>query len=81
MPARTVARIDHHDADGLLLLRTSVGGVLQPVTPARLRSAFLAMPLLTLGVLMRIHWQALLLWRKRVPFARKPAPPVNFISR
>ena len=78
--ARTVARIDHHDAAGLLL-RTSVSGALQPLTPARLRGVVLAMPLLTLGVIARIHWQALRLWCKRVPFNRKPAPPSTFITR
>jgi hypothetical protein len=29
------------------------------------------MPLLTLGVVARIHWQALRLWAKRVPFFGK----------
>jgi DUF1365 family protein len=38
------------------------------------------MPLLTLGVLARIHWQALLLWLlRRVPFHAKPAPPVHLV--
>jgi DUF1365 family protein len=64
---RTVARIDHDDAQGPLLL-TSVSGVLAPLTAARLRQALWRMPLLTLGVVARIHWQALRLWLKRVPF-------------
>ena len=78
--ARTVARIDHLDADGLLL-RTSVSGNLQPLTPARLRSMFFGMPLLTLGVVVRIHWQALRLWCKRVPLTPKPTAPTRFITR
>jgi DUF1365 family protein len=34
------------------------------------------MPLLTFGVILRIHWQALKLWLKGVPFrgARLPQP-------
>ncbi|CAN5238477.1 DUF1365 domain-containing protein [soil metagenome] len=78
--ARTVARIDHHDAEGLLI-QTSVSGELSPLTPARLRAAFFGMPLMTLGVIARIHWQALRLFAKRVPFFRKPAPPPVFVSR
>ncbi len=79
-PDRTVARIDHHDTHGLLI-RTSVSGTLQPLTPGRLRAAFFGMPLMTLGVIARIHWQAVRLWTKRVPFFRKPAPPETFVTR
>ena len=79
---RTVARIDHDDAQGPLLL-TSVSGELAPLTAARLRQALWRMPLLTLGVIARIHWQALQLWLKRVPFfgtngrATAPAVPLD----
>ncbi|MEO8058976.1 MAG: DUF1365 domain-containing protein [Burkholderiales bacterium] len=77
---RTVARIDHHDAQGLLI-QTSVSGALAPLTAGRLHAAFFGMPLMTLGVMARIHWQALRLWTKRVPFFSKPKPPDRFISR
>ena len=77
---RVVARIDHDDDDGALL-QTSVSGRLAPLTPAAARAAFFGMPLMTLSVVARIHWQALKLWRKRVPFFSKPAPPQAFISR
>jgi uncharacterized protein len=79
-PARTVARIDHFDEDGLLL-QTSVSGVLRPLTPARIRAAFFGMPLMTFGVIARIHWQALKLFAKRVPFFRKPQAPPSFLTR
>lgn len=65
--ARTVVRIDHDDAQGPLL-RTSVSGDLQPITRAALRWALWRFPFLTLGIIARIHWQALLLWLARVPF-------------
>jgi DUF1365 family protein len=39
------------------------------------------MPLMTLGVIARIHWQAMKLWIKRVPFFHKPAPPAEFLTR
>ena len=64
---RTVARISHDDGHGPLLL-TSVSGHLAPLTPATLRAALWRMPLLTLGVVARIHWQALRLLLRRVPF-------------
>jgi DUF1365 family protein len=77
---RIVARIDHDDNAGALL-QTSISGHLQPLTAASRRSAFFGMPLMTLGVIARIHWQALRLWLKRVPFFGKPAPPRAFTSR
>jgi uncharacterized protein len=77
---RIVARVDHHDRAGVLL-QTSVSGRLAPLTRERIRAAFFGMPLMTLGVMLRIHWQALRLWTKRVPFGRKPAPPHAFVSR
>ena len=35
----------------------------------------------TLMVVARIHWQALRLWFKRVPFFTKPAPPETALTR
>ncbi|MFG5408405.1 DUF1365 domain-containing protein [Piscinibacter sakaiensis] len=77
---RTVVRVDHHDADGALL-QTSAAGELAPLTPARIRQAFFGVPLMTLGVVLRIHWQALQLWLKRLPLFRKPEPPRRFVTR
>ena len=77
---RTVARVDHDDEGGALL-QTSVSGRLQALTPASARSAFFGMPLMTLSVVARIHWQALRLWLKRVPFFAKPAAPEANTSR
>jgi hypothetical protein len=75
--ARFVARIDYHDdaAGAAPLLVTSIEGRLEPATERTLARAFLAYPLFTFGVIARIHWHALRLWLKRVPFFRKPAPP------
>jgi uncharacterized protein len=77
---RTVVRIDHHDTQGPLL-QTSVSGALQALCPASVRRAVLGHPLMTLMLIARIHWQALRLAFKRVPFFRKPTPPTQFVTR
>jgi uncharacterized protein len=69
-----LARIDYFDHAGPLLY-TSISGRAQPLTRARLALACLSHPLMTFAIVARIHWQALRLWVKRVPFFRKPAPP------
>jgi DUF1365 family protein len=77
---RTVARIDYDDASGPLL-QTSVSGALVPVTAASLRRALWRHPAMTLGVIARIHWQALKLYFKHVRFFGKPLPPDEFVTR
>ncbi|MBW8828305.1 MAG: DUF1365 domain-containing protein [Burkholderiales bacterium] len=79
-PARMIARVDHDDADGPLL-RTSISGALAPLTRQSSLRAFVQMPLMTFGVIARIHWQALKLWSKRVPFFKKPNAPRAFLTR
>jgi DUF1365 family protein len=77
---KTVVRIDHSDEGGLLI-STSVSGQLQALSKATLRRALWRYPLQSFGVIARIHWQALGLWLKRVPFVRKPPPPEQFATR
>jgi len=77
---RTVARIDYGDADGPLLL-TAVTGMGEPLTSGRLAYAFFRYPWFTLGVIARIHYQALQLWLKRTPFFSKPTPPTQELTR
>ena len=79
-PNRTVVRIDYDDNDGPLL-QTSVSGTLVPAVQANIRRALWRYPAMTLGVMARIHWQALKLWLKRTTFVRKPSPPDAFVTR
>jgi uncharacterized protein len=79
-PRRTLARIDHDDEQGPLL-QTRIGGMLEPLTAASARRAFFGMPLMTLGVIARIHWHALRLALKRVPVQARPSAPDHFVTR
>lgn len=74
------ARVDYHDAQGLLL-HTRIEGRLQPLDAAAQRRALWTYPLMTLGVFWHIHRQAFALWRKRVPFFAKPEPPAQAATR
>jgi DUF1365 family protein len=74
------ARIDYHDRDGPLLV-TSISGDEREITTGCLARTFLAYPFMTLFVIGRIHWHALRLWAKRVPWFRKPEPPLQETTR
>jgi DUF1365 family protein len=73
-------RIDYADDQGPLLA-TAVRGRSEALTVRSLARAFLGYPWMTLGVIVRIHWQALRLWLKGVPFFRKPLPPIQETTR
>jgi uncharacterized protein len=75
-----LARVELHDEQGCVLT-TSLSGTCQPLTAASARATLWRMPLFTLGVVARIHWQALRLWLKRVPWFSLPAPPAHAVTR
>lgn len=77
---RTVARVDFDDTAGPLI-ETSVSGKLEPLNASAIRKAMLRYPVMTLGVVLRIHWQAAKLFFKRARFFKKPAPPAEFTTR
>lgn len=56
-------RIDYFD-EGRLQLNTAIWGGSSRLSSRSLLSALIRQPLLTLGVIARIHWQALRLWLK-----------------
>jgi DUF1365 family protein len=74
--ARPRTDIDYYDEQGLLI-RTALSGLAQPMSGTTAAAALLRYPLLGLGIVIRIHWQALRLWLKGVPFFRKPPRAIN----
>ncbi len=65
-----LVRIDYDDEQfaGQTLLTTHISGRCQTLTRSNLRKAVWSMPFITLQVVAKIHWQALKLLAKRVPF-------------
>jgi len=87
-PDRWLARIDYNDTsdesgdrDPDPLLETSLSGVAQPLSSAAVRGLLWHYRWFTLGVILRIHWQALKLWVKQVPYVPKPASPPQRTTR
>lgn len=64
--------IDDREGERRVLL-SALTGQRAPLTSARLAWFTLKYPLITLKVIALIHWHALLLWLKRLPWHRKAA--------
>lgn len=72
-PGKTVrVRILEKDAAGPLLSATFSGSQV-PLSGKSIARLCLRVPLLTFKVFAAIHWEAFKIWRKRVPFHRRPA--------
>lgn len=78
--ARRRVEIDYY-LDGERALHTAVEGRTHPLDGASARQLAFSFPLLAVGVLSRIHVQALRLWLKGAFFFRKPAPPLQETTR
>jgi len=79
-PGETLSlAIRESDGEGEILLATHVGQRAD-LTDRALLSAFLRHPLMTLRIVLAIHWQALKLWRKGAVFHSLPPAPTSPVT-
>ena len=74
--------IDYFDDDQnpQPLLRTAIVVQPQPLRTRALLAAFLTMPMMTFGVMLRIHVQAFKLWRRGAKYRPVPALPTDEVT-
>jgi DUF1365 family protein len=77
---RVLVHMDVDDAEGKVLDATQ-DGRRRPLDGPNLRRVLLRHPLMPLVTVGLIHWHALRLWAKRVPFHRRPVPPADGYER
>jgi DUF1365 family protein len=77
--SHAVVKIDYVEEQELTL-KTAIAASKTDFNVRNLINALAKQPLLTFGVFWRIHWQALLLWIKAVPFFRLPVAPSQNIT-
>jgi len=78
--ARHTVRIDLWD-DGRRQLSTRLTGHERPLDGRAMAAWLLRQPLMTFGVMLRIHWQAMRLLARRARFHRRPEPPIRETTR
>lgn len=74
-PGDSLRVLIHETREGAPLMDATLHGRREPLTDARLLARVLAMPWMTLKVVVGIHWEALKLWLRGARFHKKPAPP------
>ena len=62
------------------LLRTAIVVQPQPLRTSALLAAFFTMPMMTFGVMLRIHVQAFKLWRRGAKYRPVPALPIDEVT-
>jgi len=62
------------------LLKTAIVVQAQTFSTRRLLSSLLVMPMMTVGVMARIHWQAFKLWRQGAKYRAVPALPKDEVT-
>lgn len=74
--------IDYYDDEAMSepLIHTAIATESQPFGTRALLAAVLRMPMMTFGVMVRIHWHALKLWRRGAKFHRLPDLPAEEVT-
>lgn len=74
--------IDYYDDEALTepLIHTAIATEPRPFSTGGLLAALLRMPLMTIGVMARIHWHAFKLWRRGAKFHRLPDLPTEEVT-
>jgi DUF1365 family protein len=78
LTGRALVHMEVEDEEGLVLDATQRARLV-PFTTSQLARLLLRYPLVSIRSLVLIHTHALRLWSKRVPFHRRPAPPVDAV--
>lgn len=66
-------RIDDYDDQGNKFFVSTLTGKKEPLTDRAMLRYFFSIPLIPLRIMGLIHWQAFLLWRKKMAFHKKNA--------
>ena len=75
LPSRRLRLAIDDYSGGERVLISTVTGAREELTAANLARFTLRYPLVTLKVIFLIHWEALRLWLKKIPFRMKEADP------
>ncbi|MDB5256070.1 MAG: hypothetical protein JWM14_765 [Chitinophagaceae bacterium] len=62
---------DYTDAKGDLFLLSSIAGVKEKLSDFNMLKRFLSIPFITLKVIVLIHWQAIRIYLKKIPYYKK----------
>ena len=77
--ARVSLCVTGSDSDGRLIVASFIGKR-DTLNDAALVRLLLSLPLMTIRVVLGIHWEAMKLWLKGIAIRRHPAPPAQSVT-